>query len=122
MKCKFCSNYMGELDTCKFCHFEFDEDSDYYVSDDWDILNLPEENGWEHIQILDRLHLNGIECFSADIWFDNDMAYLTGCFEHTDKIAKVLGLNRESVYNDVDCGLVLLNLYKEKMIRNREKM
>ena len=54
MNCKFCTNYMSELDRCKYCHFEFDEEYSPYKSDDWDILNLDESGDWEHIQIRDR--------------------------------------------------------------------
>ena len=67
MKCRFCQNYMSALDTCKFCHFELDKDYDPFIKDDWDIMSLKEEDGWEHEQILDRLHLNGIDCYQADI-------------------------------------------------------
>ena len=122
MKCKFCSNYMSELDTCKFCHFEFDEDSDYYVSDDWDILNLPEENGWEHIQILDRLHLNGIDCYSADIWYDNNLATLYSCKGRVDEVARVLNLHRDVIYDDESNDVMILNLFQEKVLRCETEM
>lgn len=116
MKCNFCSNYMSELGRCKFCHFEYEE-----RKDDWDILDLPDDE-WEHIQILNRLHSQGIECISADIWFGDNMAFLLGCLADTDKIAKVLGLHEESVYGNLDSGLVILNLYQEKHIRWSEKV
>ena len=118
MKCNFCNNYMSELGRCKFCHFEYEES---VIKDDWDILDLLDDE-WEHEQILNRLHSQGINCVMADIWFDNNMAFLLGCFADTDKIAKALGLHKESVYGNLDNGLVLLNLYQEKHIRWYEKV
>ena len=114
MRCKYCQNYLSKLGRCKFCHFEYEE------SDDWDILDLDECDGWEHEQILNRLHSQGIDCVVADIYFDKNMAYLVGCFADTYKIAKVLGLHKESVYGNNDNGIVLLNLFQEKCIRKRE--
>ena len=119
MKCKMCSNYLSELDTCKFCSFEPD---DSYARDDWDILDLDDDVDWSHFQILNRLHSKGIECIYADIWFDKNMAYLSGCFADSGKIAKVLGLHEEVVYGGLDNGLVILNLYQEKHIRKSERI
>lgn len=110
---------MKELDTCKFCSFEADE---FYTRDDWDILDLDDDGEWEHIQILNRLHSQGIGCISTDIWFDKNMAYLTGCFDDVSKIAKVLGLHEEVVYGGLDNGLVVLNLFQEKYIRRNERV
>ena len=119
MKCRFCHNYMSELDTCKFCHFEYNDTYEYYTSDDWDILSLKEEDGWEHIQILDRLRLKGIECFSADIWFNNDMALLVGAKASIDKIARVLNVHKEVLYT-ADGDFIIVNLYQEKRLRYEE--
>ena len=119
MKCKFCHNYMSALDTCKFCHFELDESYESYKSDDWDILSLKEEDGWEHIQILDRLRLKGIKCHSADIWFNNDMALLVGAKADLDRIARVLNVHREVLYAS-DGDFVIVNLYQEKRLRYEE--
>lgn len=118
MKCNFCSNFMSELDRCKFCHFEYEE---RYIKDDWDILDLDEADGWEHEQILNRLHSKDIDCVMADIYFSNNMAYLLGCFADSKMIARVLGLHEEVVYGGSDNGLVILNLYQEKCIRRDEK-
>lgn len=119
MKCNFCSNYMSELDRCKFCSFEPD---DFYTRDDWDILDLDDEVEWSHIQILNRLHSKGVPCVFADIFFGENIAYLTGCNAGSDKIAKVLGLHKESVYGNLDSGLVILNLFQEKYIRRSERV
>lgn len=108
------------MDRCKFCHFEFDESYDSYKSDDWDILNLKEEDGWEHIQILDRLRLNGVECYQADIWFDNNIAVLIGCMADSRTISRVLNINEEVIYRLDECGNIVLNLYQEKCLRKGE--
>ena len=66
MRCDFCQNYLSSLGRCKFCHFEYEES---VIKDDWDILDLDEEDGWEHEQILNRLHSKDIDCVMADIYF-----------------------------------------------------
>ena len=38
-KCTICQNYMSELGTCKFCHFEYDENYNPFSKDDWDIFS-----------------------------------------------------------------------------------
>lgn len=116
-KCRICANYMSELDTCKYCHFEYDTSYTPFRDDDWDILNLKEEDGWEHIQIIDRLHYKHIDCYSADIWYGDKMAYLIGCYASEEELSRVLGLHKESIYR-TEHGLVILNLYQEKCIRN----
>ena len=120
MNCKFCQNYLSELDRCKFCHFEFDEEYSPYKSDDWDILNLKEEDGWEHIQLLDRLHLMGVDCYRADMWFDDNLAVLIGCLADSRTISRVLNINEEVIYRLDECGNIVLNLYQEKCLRKGE--
>ena len=97
-----------------------------YIDDEipeWDILHLNEEDGWEHEQIRDRLHLKGIDCYSADIWFGNDMAFLIGVDPwKSDKVAKVLGLHREVIYTDGEHQFMILNLYQEKDLREIEEV
>lgn len=117
MRCKFCTNYEEELDKCKNCKFEYNEEYNPYKSDDWDILNLKEEDGWEHIQIMDRLYLNNIECLLADIWWDNNLAILIGTSSNTDAIADVLNVHQEVVYSLDEKGLVIINLFQEKYLR-----
>lgn len=87
---------------------------------DWDILNLPDDE-WYHIQILDRLHAEGIDCFFADIWLD-DIAYLVGChpgpYSATYNIANALNVPSECVYFDGEHGFAIINLYQVKAIRS----
>ena len=117
-KCRYCENYMTGVERCKYCHFEYCKDKYFQSikSDDWDIFNL-DENEWEHLQILDRLYSKDIQCYQADIWWDNNMAYLLGCRASTDTIAKALNLHPEVVYNDGEEDFVLLNLFQEKYLR-----
>ena len=120
MNCKFCTNYMVELDRCKYCHFEFDEDYNPCKSDDWDILNLDENGDWWHNQIKDRLHLKGIDCYEADIWMGK-MAYLIGCNASTSELAKVLNMHEEAIYNQTEYRFVILNLYQQKWLRKESE-
>lgn len=119
MNCKTCKNHMSQLDSCKFCHYEFDEHKYYEVKSEkthFDILHMPEDDGWWHHQIMDQLHHCGIEHYFADIWNDN-MAFIFGCNSTSEKIASALGLHTECVYNDYEHRLVILNLFQEKIIR-----
>lgn len=115
-KCKNCNNFLTKLERCKFCSFEYDENYNPYAKDDWDILNLKEEDGWEHIQILDRLHYKNIDCLAADIWY-NDVALLIGNKGSDSEIAKALNVHQDIIYNDYEHGLVILNLFQEKFLR-----
>ena len=114
---------MSELDTCKYCHFEYDEDYNPFKDDGWDILDMREEDGWEHIQIKDRLHYKGIDCWSADIWSD-DIALIVNiqgqCNNHD--VAKALGVYEEVIYNDFEHGLMIINLFQEKCLRRNIRL
>ena len=117
MNCRICNNYMSELDTCKFCHFEYDEDYNPFRRDDWDILNLDLEEEWTHIQIADRLKYKGIEFLMVDIWTDDNMAWIIGCRESDSTVADALNIHKECIYNDSEHSLMILNLFQEKYIR-----
>lgn len=119
MNCEICKNYNKEEKSCEYCKFDVDEDK-LFVQDDWDILNINNDIEWGHIQILRRLHGNNIDCIYADIWMDNNIAYLIGCTEASYKIAGALGIHEEVIYNCLDSALIIINLYQEKDIR-REK-
>ena len=118
-RCTVCNNYMTELDRCKFCHFEWVDDYPPCSDDPFDILDMQEEDGWEHIQIKDRLYYKGIKCWSADIWFDNNMAIIVNPQPSNRKgIADALGIHEEVVYDDCENGLMILNLFQEKWLRD----
>ena len=112
MKCEICNNYTnGE---CKFCNFEYHR---WYHSDDWNILNLDDDYEWSHLQIQYRLKAKNIDCLSADIWWDNNLAYIIGAKAHKEAVADALGVNRECVYDNSEMGLMILNLFQEKFLR-----
>ena len=71
MHCRLCKEYIEETDDCNLCMFELDE-SKFFSKSKFDILDLKEEDGWEHMQIIDRLHSCDVECLWADIWYDNN--------------------------------------------------
>ena len=119
MKCEYCVNYIDGIDRCKFCHFEYDE---FYTNDDWDILNLDDDEEWSHIQILKRLHSKGLPCLFVDMWADNNIAWLVGCNVFTSKLAKVLNMHEKCIYNSSDQAFVILNLYMEKELRKKESL
>lgn len=88
---------------------------------DWDILNLDEEGDWEHFQILDRLHEEGVECYFADIWLD-DIVILSGCDPRSRDgaytIANALNIPERCVYADYQHAFFVINLYELKAIRS----
>ena len=120
-KCRICENYLVGLDTCKFCSFELCDDYPPCNDDEFDILDLNDDVEWSHLQILDRLHSKGLSCSFADIWSDNNIAMLLGCNVFTSKIAEVLGVHEESIYNWTDQAMIIINLYQERCVRENEK-
>lgn len=85
----------------------------------WDILNL-DRSEWEHLQILDRLHDEGIDCYFADIWLD-DIAIIIGYRQQYShgiyEIATALNVPEEIIYYDAEHAFVIINLYQLKAIR-----
>ena len=112
-KCDYCLNYLEGLDRCKYCHFEVD---DFYTNDDWDLLNLDDDEEWGHQQLLKRLHSKGVECLFADMFIDN-IAFLFGCNATNYQLSKVLGVSEDVIYNDYEHMLVIINLFQEKYNR-----
>ena len=108
---------MTELDTCKYCHFEYIDEYTPFKDDDWDILGLDDEEEWTHIQIKDRLYYKGIKCWSADMWFDNNMAIIVNPDKGVDAVARALGLHKDVIYHDTENNLMILNLFEEKYLR-----
>ena len=81
----------------------------------WDILHLPEDE-WEHIQILDRLHDEGINCFFTDMWLD-DIVILVGCDDTIYNIANALNIPTSIIFADTEHSFFIINLYQLKAIR-----
>ena len=128
-KCRLCKHYIfdptkayGDTDyhICEHCNFEYDE-SLPYDNDDWDIFELDDDFEWSHLQILDRLDRQGVPCIATDIWTDNNLAILTGCTAFQHKIAKALNIHEEVIYVVGDTTMVIINLYMEKCLREKDK-
>lgn len=128
MKCDLCKHreLMDTTDPfrlsdwkCSHCQFEYDEETLPYHKDDWDIFNLDDDFEWSHLQILHRLHVKGVPCITADIWTDNNIAILTGCNAFPSKIASALNIHEETVYVWNDTTMVVINLYMEKCLRQK---
>lgn len=90
--------------------------------DNWDILKLDEnmDNVWPHIALLNRLHDKNIDCFFADMWRQDEIAFLVGCNSNSTEIANALNMHKKAIYVDQDHCFVILNLYQEKMIRKEK--
>lgn len=83
----------------------------------WDILNLDDDDGWTHFQILDRLLEKNVECMFVDIWTDDNIAVLVGCKANDFEIARALNISERVIYNDEEHAFVILNLFQEKYLR-----
>ena len=117
-RCRVCENYLTGLSEprCKFCNFEWAKE---LIKDDWDILN--EDDSWvdEH-SIRDRLWGKGIECLSADIWADDNIAIIYGYGGNQGRVADALGINKKCVYVDPLHDVTIINLLEEKFLRYNE--
>ena len=113
-RCSICENYLTGLaePRCKFCNFEWATE---LVKDEWDILNEDDAWGYEYA-IRDRLWAKGIECLSADIWGNNDMAIVYGCC-NAYNLANALNVHMECIYTDDLHDIAIINLYQEKELR-----
>ena len=105
---------MSQVGSCKFCHFEYCR---RYTDDTWDILEQDFESDI-HYEIQKRLKAKGIDCICADIYGDYNIAYLIGCWANTQSIASALGVYEEVVYGNNEQGLVIINLFQEKYLRD----
>lgn len=84
----------------------------------WNILTLDQNEEWAHIALLDRLHEKGIDCYFADMWGSDEVAFLIGCGVADDeKIANALNMHTEAIYHDWEHCFVILNLFQEKYLR-----
>lgn len=116
-RCKFCKNYVYEpydSSHCKFCDFDYEEQTD----DDWDILDLDDDVEWSHLQILERLHEKDIDCIFADSWIDDNVCFLVGVMAYPERVADALNIHVDTIYSDYDRGIMFINLFQEKCLRN----
>lgn len=116
-KCRVCENYLRGVDTCKFCHFEWA--LEYPPTDDygWDVLDLDDDVEWSFLQIMDRLHYKGIDVLQVINWFDDNVIILIGVKDYADKVARALGVHEDCIVSDLDLGIMVINLFKEKWLR-----
>ena len=114
-KCRVCENYLRGEDACKYCNFEWAKEYPP-LNDEFNIFELDDDIEWSHYQIMDRLRYKGIECISADIWCDEDLAIVVGALASKSKIADALGVSDNVVFETMH-GLFIINLFMEKYRR-----
>ncbi len=117
MKCHICSNYLHGIERCKFCSFEYDDDLPWTNDVNWDIFEIDDDVEWSFLQIQYRLKSQNIDCLQVINWFDDNVIILIGCNAYMDRIARALGVDEESMVQDLDIGITVINLFKEKVIR-----
>lgn len=114
-KCRICKNFCDGK--CNFCDFVCDESLLFLDDDGFDIFGLCDGDDFPlHLQLLYRLNYKGVDCLFVDVWFDLNVAYVMGVGGDKGRVARVLGLHDEVVY-DAGNGLLILNLFQEKFIR-----
>lgn len=116
-KCKICEHYDFNKEKCSFCKFEYATDLYWNDDDKWDILNLDDDIEWSHLQIMYRLKAKNIECLFADIWYDNNLAYILGAKADVNRVAEVLGVHEEVIYDAGENPILIINLFQEKYLR-----
>lgn len=98
---------------------------DEQEKEEFDILKLDEDDceEWSHRKILNRLHNHNIDCYYADMWGCDEIAFLSGInvsLTYLDRVAEILNLHKECIYYDVEHSFMILNLFQEKILRERE--
>ena len=66
---------------------------------------------------MEQLNNYGIYCTFVDMFTDDNMAWIVGCNAEDYKIADALNISEKCIYNDVEHGVVFLNLFQEKYLR-----
>ena len=115
-KCEICKKYNFNEEICSLCDFSFDE-SLSWNNDDWDILKMDDDIEWGHLQIMYRLKSKNIDCLFADIWWDNNLAYILGAKASAKDVAQALGVHEEVVYDGGENPILIINLFQEKYLR-----
>lgn len=95
----------------------------YQEKKKFDILTLDDESDWcdewGHKKISQRLHNHGINHFLVDMWGCDEIAYILGINTDRRTVAEVLGLHIGCVYYDPEHSLMILNLFQEKILREK---
>ena len=66
---------------------------------------------------MDRLHYKGIDVLQVINWFEDNVIILIGCNAYMDRIARALGVHEDCIVSDLDMGIMVINLFKEKWLR-----
>ena len=117
MKCNICSNYLQGIERCKFCSFEYDDSLPWTTDLDWDIFEIDDDVEWSFLQIMYRLKSRNIDVLQVINWFDDNVIILIGCNAYMDRIARALGVHVDCMVQDLDIGITVINLFKEKYLR-----
>ena len=116
-RCHICENYLHGIERCKYCSFEYDDNLPWTNDNDFDIFEIDDDVEWSFLQIQYRLKSKGIDVLQVLNWGDDDSIVLTGVRAYPEKVAKALGVNKECIVSDSDVGIMVINLFKEKVIR-----
>ena len=116
-RCHICENYLHGIERCKYCSFEYDDNLPWTNDVDWDIFEIDDDVEWSFLQIQYRLKSKGIDVLQVLNWGDDDSIVLTGVRAYPEKVAKALGVNTECIVSDSDVGIMVVNLFKEKVMR-----
>ena len=111
-KCRSCRNFLWKLNNCKFCSYEHIDNKN-----DWDILDLDDEEEWSFLQIQYRLKDKGIDCLQVINWFDGNVVILIGVRAYPEKVARALNVHQAVISDDSDIGIMVINLFQEKYVR-----
>lgn len=97
---------------------------EYQEKEEFDILKLDDESDfcdqYPHKKILSRLHNHGIDCFFVDMWGSDEIAFITGIKARVDDVARILGIHKECIYYDFEHDFMILNLFQEKVLRDKD--
>lgn len=116
-KCRVCKHYISEDQGCNKCEFDWSDEYPPVLDDEWDIFNIDDDVEWSFLQIQDRLKYNGIDCLQVLNWYDDNAIVLIGVKAYGDRVAKALGVHEECISEDLDIGIMVVNLFKEKWLR-----
>ena len=117
-KCHICSNYNHIHEECSNCKFEYDDNLPWTNDDSWDIFKINDDEEWSHLQIMYRLKKFDIDVLQVYNWVpDDNSIVLVGVRAYPERVARALGVDMESIVSDLDAGIMVINLFKERYLR-----
>ena len=121
MKCHICSNYLHGIERCKYCSFEYDDNLPWTNDTEFDIFSIDDDVEWSFLQIQYRLKSKGVDVLQVYNWYpDDNCIVLIGVRAYPDRVARALGVHRDCIVSDLDAGIMVVNLYMEKCLRECE--